>query len=202
MRIIHGTPYARTNYVIWAMKELGLDFEIKPVNPMTGETKSPEYLALNPNGLIPTLEEDGFLLWETTAINSYLAKKYGDGLLWSSDPQEEAQIMQWCVFGAIYVDHQAVNHILHKQALPEDMRDEKILALAKEELRPHLEVLNGHLSDKDYLVAGRFTIADLNLAAMLDYAVKSGYDFSGLGHVQRWLTDCLGRPVRVEMNKR
>lgn len=80
MRILHGAPYARTNYVIWTLKELGLEYENIPVNPMRGETKTPEYMALNPNGLIPTLEEDDLVLWESTAINFYLAKNYGDGL--------------------------------------------------------------------------------------------------------------------------
>jgi len=178
MRIIHGIPYARTNYVIWAMKELGLDYEINPVNPMVGETKMPEHLARNPNGLIPVLEEDGFLLWETMAINSYLAKKYGDGLLWASDPQQEAEIMQWCVFGAISIDGPAVNYILHKQALPEKMRSADSLRLAQETLEPHLKVLDDYLAGREYFVGGRFTIADLNLSAMLDYLIQSSFDLS------------------------
>ena len=104
MRIIHGAPSGRANYVIWAMKEMGLDFEINPVNPFKGETKKPEYLALNPLGQVPTLEEDGFILWESMAINFYLAKNYGaknngGSLLWSDDPREEAEITQWSLFG-------------------------------------------------------------------------------------------------------
>lgn len=199
MRIIHGVPYARTNYVIWAMKELGLDYEINPVNPANGETKRPEYLALNPNGLIPALEEDGFVLWESMAINSYLAKNNGDGLLWATDPHEEAEIIQWCAFGAINLDKPAVNYILHKQALPEDMRDAASLLIAQEALDPLLKVLDDHLAGKKYLVANRFTIADLNLSAMLDYPRKSGYDLSEYTALQSWLARCLERPARVEM---
>lgn len=200
MRIIHGVPYARTNYIIWAMEELGLEYEINPVNPMKGETKMPEHLARNPNGLIPVLEEDGFFLWETMAINTYLAKKYGDGLLWATDPQEEAHIMQWCVFGAISIDKPAVNYILHKQALPEEMRDADSLRQAQEMLEPHLTILNDHFGDKDYLVGGRFTIADLNLSAMLDYLRKARFDLSAYGNLQSWMARCLERPVRIEMS--
>lgn len=200
MRIIHGAPYTRVNYVIWAMKELGLDYEINPVNPMMGETKKPEHLALNPNGLIPVLEEDGFVLWESMAINSYLAKNNGDGLLWATDPREEAEIMQWCIFGAASIDKPAVNYILHKQALPEEMRDAASLSSAQEALVPLLKVLDDHLAGKEYLVGGRFTIADLNLSAMLDYPRKSGFDLSEYNALQSWLARCLERPARVEMS--
>jgi len=199
MRIIHGTPYARTNYVIWAMKELGLDYENKPVNPMVGDTKKPEYLALNPNGLIPTLEEDGFIIWESMAINYYLARNYGDNLLWSADPKEEASIMQWSSFGFINIDKPAVNYILHKQAFPEAMRDPVQLKAAAEALVNHLKVIEGHLADKTYLVGERFTIADLNLSAILDYPRKSGYDLSDYPKLQGWLGRCLERPMRVQM---
>ena len=199
MRIIHGVPYARTNYIIWAMKELELEFEVNPVNPMMGETKMPEHLARNPNGLIPVLEEDGFFLWETMAINSYLAKTYGDGLLWASDPHEEAHIMQWCVFGAISIDKPAVNYILHKQALPEEMRDTDSLHQAVEMLEPHLKVLNDHFAGNEYFVGGRFTIADLNISAMLDYLIKSQFDLSEYTALQSWLDRCLERPARVQM---
>ncbi len=199
MRIIHGIPYTRVNYIIWAMKELGLDYEINPVNPMKGETKMPEHLARNPNGLIPVLEEDGFFLWESMAINSYLAKKYGDGLLWATDPHEEAEIMQWCVFGSVNIDKPAVNYILHKQALPEEMRDENSLRSAQEDLIPFLKVLDGHLAHKEYLVGGRFTIADLNLSAMLDYLLKSRFDLSEYKSLKPWLARCVERPARIEM---
>lgn len=202
MRIIHGFPHARTNYVIWAMEELGLKYEVNPVNPFVGETKKPEYLAINPNGLIPTLEEDGFILWETMAINSYLAKNHGDGLLWANNPQDEAMIMQWSFFGILNLDKAAVDCMLHKIALPKEMRDPDKLAAAQDGLVPHLKILDAHLEGREYLVGKGFTIADLNLAAMLDYALKAGFDFSQYDNLHPWLTRCLERPVRQKMNER
>lgn len=201
MRIIHGAPFARTNYIIWAMKEMGLTYELNPVNPFTGDNKKPEYLAINPNGLIPTLEEDGFILWESMAINFYLAKNYGDNILWSNDPKEEALIMQWSLFGILNLDKKAVDCMLHMVVLPKEMREPATLKAAQSDLIPHLKVLDDHLSGKEYLVAERFTIADLNVAAMLDYAVQSGYDFSSYDNLQPWLNRCLGRPIRVKMNE-
>ena len=200
MRVIHGAPTARTNYVIWAMKELGLDFENIPVNPFKGDNKKPEYLALNPTGLIPTLQEDDFILRESMAITYYLAKNFGNGLLWSPDPHEEAEIMQWTFFGILNLDKPAVNCILHGFAFPEEMRDPQVFADSRQALQAHLKILDQHLEGKDYLVGGRFTVADLNLAAMLDYARKARIDFTDFPHMQAWLMRCLERPARLEMN--
>ncbi len=202
MRIIHGTPYARTNYIIWAMEELGLKYDVNPVDPMKGETKMPEHLERNPNGLIPVLEKDGFFIWETAAINFYLAKNYGNGILWASDPHEEAKIMQWCVFGASSLDKPAVNYILHKQAFPEEMRDAECLKDAEVAVAVYAKILDDHLADKDYLVGGRFTIADLNLSAILDYPRKSGYVLSPYKNLTAWLSRCLERPTRIQMGQR
>ena len=199
MRIIHGMPYARTNYVIWAMEELGLEYDVNPVNPMKGEGKMPQHLARNPNGLIPVLEEDGFFIWESAAINFYLAKNYGDGILWAADPHEEAEIMQWGVFGVSSLDKPAVNYILHKQALPEEMRDEASLKDAGEGVAIYAKILDDYLADKDYLVGERFTIADINLSAILDYPRKSGYDLSPYKNLTAWLSRCLERPARIQM---
>jgi len=200
MRVIHGAPFARTNYIIWAMEEMGLDYENNPVNPLTGDTRMPGYLAINPNGLVPTLEEDGFTLWETMAINFYLAKNNGGHTLWSDDPQEEALIMQWSIFGIVNLDKLCIDSVLHQIVLPKAMRDPAKLKAAEEGLIPHLKVLDNTLSGNKYLVGARFTLADLNVSAMLEYAMKSGYDFSSYENLQPWLRRCLGRPIRVKMN--
>lgn len=202
MRIIHGVYYARPNYVIWAMKELGLEFENIPVNPMDGSAKKPEYLALNPAGLIPTYQEDDFILRETMAINYYLAKNHGDGLLWVSDPMDEALVMQWCFFGILYIDKPSVDYILYKIFLPEEMLDPEKVKASEEALLPQLKILNDHLAGRDYLAADKFTIADLNLSAMLEYARNAKFDFSAFGNVMAWMDRCLSRPMRLEMNKR
>lgn len=202
MRKIYGAPTARTNYCIWVMEELGLTYENIPVNPFSGETKTAEYKALNPNGLIPTLEEDGQILWESMAVNFYLAKTYGRGKLMPDDPWEEALVLQWSLFGIQNLDKLAVNCILHKIALPEEHRDEGILKSAEEGLVPHLQILNTHLSGRQYLVGEAFSLADLNLAAMLDYARKARVDFSPYPDLETWLGRCLDRPVRRAMGGR
>src|ERR1700710_2745880 len=81
--------------VMWAIGELGIPHERVDVGGTFGRTKEPFYLAMNPNSLVPTLEEDGFILWESNSIVRYLAAKYGAGTLEPTSPQERARASQW-----------------------------------------------------------------------------------------------------------
>jgi glutathione S-transferase len=76
---IYGVARSRAFRILWMAKELGLDYEHVKVDFATGETQQPGFLALNPNGHIPVIDDDGFILWESMTINLYLAKKYGAG---------------------------------------------------------------------------------------------------------------------------
>lgn len=199
MRKIYGAKQARANYVIWAAEELGLDYENIPVNPFDGSSKKPEYLAINPNGTIPTLDEDGFILWESMAINFYLARNYGDGILWSDDPHEEAMIFQWTFFVISEIEKHAVTLIIHKNILTEDQRSETVMAQCIETMTPKFKTLDDHLAGRDFLVGDRFSIADLNVAAILHYALRADYDFSAFKNLERWLNVQINRPARLKM---
>src|SRR6266550_74239 len=83
----------------WMTKELGLDYEHVKVDFASGETREPGFLALNPNGHVPVIDDDGFILWELMAINLYLAKKYGAGGLYPSRIEDEARAWQWSFWG-------------------------------------------------------------------------------------------------------
>ena len=78
---IYGVPLSRAYRALWMANELGLDYENVPIHFADGSAKTPEYLAVNPNGRIPAIDDNGFKLWESMAINLYLAKKHGSGLL-------------------------------------------------------------------------------------------------------------------------
>src|SRR6185437_3394897 len=79
---IYGVARSRTFRTLWMAKELGLDYEHVKIDFATGDTRTPAHLALNPNGHVPVIDDDGFVLWESMAINLYLAKKYGAGTLY------------------------------------------------------------------------------------------------------------------------
>src|SRR6201989_2346707 len=104
-------------------KELGLDYEHIKVDFATGETRRPEHLALNPNGHVPVIDDDGFIIWESMAIKLYLAKKYGAGELYPSSLQDEARAWQWSFWGMTEVERPLLTALMNRAVLPEDKRD-------------------------------------------------------------------------------
>ena len=95
VKIWGGTTSVNVQKVMWAIGELGRPHERIDVGGSFGKNKKPAYLAMNPNGLVPTLEEEGFFLWESNSIVRYLAAKYGPGKLEPSDLHERARASSW-----------------------------------------------------------------------------------------------------------
>jgi glutathione S-transferase len=90
-------PLSRAYRALWMANELGLDYENVPINVADGSAKTPKYLAVNPNGRIPAIDDNGFKLWESMAINLYLAKKHG--VLLPKTMEGAAEAIQWSFFG-------------------------------------------------------------------------------------------------------
>src|SRR5919201_5878051 len=123
---IYGVARSRAARVLWMAKELGLDYEHVKVDFATGETRTPAHLALNPNGHIPVIEDDGFVLWESMAINLYLAKKYSLGRLYPTGLQDEARAWQWSFWGMTEVERPVLTALFNRALYPEDKRDAKL----------------------------------------------------------------------------
>ena len=189
---LYGTPISRALRSIWAAEEVGVDYEFVSTSYM-GESKTPEYRAINPNGRIPALVDGDLVLFESMAINLYLAKTYG-GKLYPSDPHDEARAIQWTIWGMTELEPHLIPMVLHKVLFPEDQRDPAVVSNAEAAIERPLGVLDAHVSDREHLLGGDFTIADLNLAGALTTAHFSGFDFSKFENVARWFSRCTGRP--------
>ena len=189
---LYGTPASRAMRSIWAAEEVGVDYELIPTSYLE-ESKTPEYLAINPNGRIPALVDGDLELFESMAINLYLAKTYG-GKLYPSDPHDEARAIQWTIWGMTELEPQLIPMVLHKVLLPEGQRDPAVVSNAEAAIERPLGVLDAHVSDREYLLGGDFTIADLNLAGALTTAHFASFDISKFENVARWMSRCTGRP--------
>jgi glutathione S-transferase len=189
---LYGTPGSRALRSIWAAEEVGVDYELIPTSFLE-ESKTSEYLAINPNGRIPALVDGDLVLFESMAINLYLAKTYG-GKLYPSNAQDEARALQWTIWGMTELEPHLIPMVLHKMFLPEDQRDPAVVSKAEAEVERPLAVLDAHLSDREYLLGGDFTIADLNLAGALSTANFVSFDFSKFENASRWMSRCAGRP--------
>ena len=192
---IYGVARSRTFRTLWMAKELGLDYEHLKVDFATGETRAPAHLALNPNGHIPVIDDDGFVLWESMAINLYLAKKYGAGKLYPARLEDEARAWQWSFWGMTEVERPVLTALFNRAILPEEKRDVAAADAAEKQLAQPLGVLEGALSRTANLLGADFTVADLNVASILSWARPAQVDMSHFAKTAEWLKNCAERPA-------
>jgi glutathione S-transferase len=207
---IYGVLRSRASRNVWLAKELGLPYELIPViqahrlaDPSSAEaplnTSSPAFHAINPNGLIPCVEDDGLVLNESLAVNLYLAKKYA-GPLAPGNLREDGSMMMWSLWAATECEPHTIQIIYHRVDRPEHERDPAIVDTAIAALKRPFGVLDEALrAGGGYLVGQRFTVADLNVAEVLRYAQPAPETFAEHPHVQAWIERCQARPAFQEM---
>ena len=190
---IYGIPQSRAARCVWMVRELGVPHEVVSVHYRVAR-ETPELLRLNPNGRIPAMDDNGFALFESMAINLYLAKKYGSGsALVPRSLEEEALVTQWSFWVVAEMEKPLVMLVVN--AIGYRVVDEEALAKARSDLDRPLRVLDGDLSTRPWLLGDRFTVADLNVASVLDWQRTTKLDLSPYPHVADWLSRCLGRPA-------
>jgi glutathione S-transferase len=192
MLIIHGSARSRGLRTLWMTFELGIPYEHDDLLPRSPGTKTPEFLALNPNARVPVIEDDGFVLYESMAINFYLAKKHKSPL-YPSDPKQEALALQWSFWETDRLDRQLVNYVNHTTALPAAERDKSVADAAWAEVVPAMDALNGVLAKTQWLAGADFSLADLNVAGALYRGLSM--DLSRWPGVGDWLARCWDRPA-------
>lgn len=205
MLTIYGVYRSRASRNIWLAEELGIPFKQVPViqhyrTVPAGmlHTQSPEFLKVNPNGLIPSIDDDGLVLHESLAINLYLARKHG-GPLAGATVAEEGQIAMWSLWAATGVEPHAINVLYHRMGNPTGPKDPNIADAAVEALKGPFAVLDKALAKNGWLVGGRFTVADLNAAEIVRYALPAPELFEAAPRVKAWLARCQARPAFMKM---
>lgn len=193
---VYGTSMSRAARSLWAVEELGIPYEhvARPV----ADTKNPDHLKLNPNGHIPVIDDEGTVLWESMAINLYLAEKYGKSPLWPAAVGDHGRAYQWSFFAMTEVEPPLMT-LLHNRMAPAEQRDEAAGKKANEAIKAPLSVLDAHLKGRDYILGKDFTIADLNVASVLSFAMFVRLDLSPYPLAQAWLQKCLGRPANQKV---
>lgn len=189
---LYGISGSRALRSIWMMEEIGVDYEHVPTN-FSGDSKSEEYLAINPNGRIPALVDDDLVLFESMAINLHLAKKYG-GSLYPGDVNDQARATQWSVWGISEIEPLQMQIVIQKLFTPEDRQDASVIDQAGKGLQRPLKVLDGALSGRPYLLGDEFTVADLNVAAVMLLMKMVEFDYTEHSNVMRWADSCYSRP--------
>ena len=192
MLTLYGSARSRAVRVLWMLGELNLKYEHKDWLPRSPETKTPEYLALNANARVPTIDDDGFILSESMAINAYLAKKHKSPL-YPADPKNEALVMQWSLWETDRLDRQIVNYCRHTADLPEAERKAAVAEESWKEIVPAFDALEKALAKSEWLAGPQFSVADLNVAAALFRALT--LDLKKWPKLDAWLHKCWNRPA-------
>ena len=193
---LYGSSMSRAGRSLWALEEAGVKFEQVTV----GETRKPEFLRINPNGHVPALDDNGTIIWESMAINLYVAEKYGKAPLWPSSVEGHGACYQWSLWSMTEVETPMIDIFQHRIMLAADKRDEKVALAGIEKLKAPLKVLDDHLQKSEYLLGKEFTIADLNVASVLSIAQYIQLDLSPTPTAQKWLQKCLGRPANQRVS--
>ena len=188
---LYGLAQSRASRCLWALEEAGLAYDHVPTH-MRDDTKTPEFLAINPNGRVPALVDGDVTLCESLAINSYVVKKAG-GDLAPNGPAEDALQMQWSLWAMTEVEKPLLSALFHTLGIMGREKDPKTVAENLAELDRPWKVLDQALGQSDWLMGGRFTIADLNVASVMSWAKTARLDLSAYPNIVRWLDACLGR---------
>ncbi|MEL0082687.1 MAG: glutathione S-transferase family protein [Gammaproteobacteria bacterium] len=199
MLTLYGQVMSRAQRTLWLLEELEVPFEHEKVNQNAGETRTTEFMKLNPNGHVPVLKDGDLVLWETIAINWHIAAKHGAGSLWPSDQNQQSQIMQWSLWMTTELENLLVDYLRHAIVYPEDKRNPALAEAAKNQYPVPMKVLDDSLQGRDYLVGDSFTLADLNVASMLGLVdVYKQFDNSEFPTAVAWLEKMLARPARAK----
>jgi glutathione S-transferase len=193
---LYGVARSRALRCLWMLEELGVPYENVKVSFADGGTRKPEFLRVNPNGHIPALDDDGVVLFESLAINLYLARKYDQGKgLWPATVADEGRLFQWSIWAMTELEEPLLTGLMHKVILPEAQRDAAKAADANERAKKPLGILDAALAGRDHLLGSTFTAADLNVAGVMSFARLAKVDLAATPNVKAWLERCWARPA-------
>lgn len=191
---IYGVPRSRAFRCIWAAEDAGLPYESIPV-PFGPELQATGFVALNPNAKVPALEDGPLVLFESLAINLHMAAKAGAPLMPAGD--DASRVLQWTLWAATEIEPNIMQWAYNAFMRPPGQRDPALAEAGGAAVRQRLEVLEGHLATRPFLLGPAFTIADCNLAGVLYGSWFNGFDFSAAPRVRAWLETCLNRPAAL-----
>ena len=210
MLTLYGVARSRATRPLWLLYEIGMDFTHVPViqsyrlpDPAATDapinTASPAFLAVNPRGQVPAMEDDGLVLTESLAICLHIARRHG-GDLGPQDWREEALAANWALFAATAVESTATGILYTFMDGQQDTPEGKAkMAAAVDGLQRPIGRIEAHLATRDWLMGERFTVADLMLAECLRYGALHAPLLAPFPATAAWLARCQARPGYQKM---
>ena len=191
---LYGSAQSRAARCLWMLEELEQAYEHLDLEDLDAAATLQTVTRVNPIGKVPALEDGEVKLFESMAINLYLAAKYG-GALWPSDVGEQGRATAWSIWGMTEMEPPLAQLFLERVIRKEDQRDEQNEARALDTLKRPLNALEQHLDGLQFLLGERFSVADLNLASVLTLINRANYDLRDYPYVKHWRLTCYDRPA-------
>ncbi len=207
---IYGIGTSRASRPFWAALELGIPFEHVHQSYKDGASRTPEFLAINPNGHIPAMvderPEGRVTVWESMACALYIARVHGraDGQsITPATAREEAEALRWSFWTVTELEADALTVLMHRMAMPEAQRKPELAEKAEARLKVPLAVLEKHLQEQQargepFIAAKRFTVADLCVASVAAWVRPAAAVLAAYPITQEWLQRCLERPAQKQ----
>ena len=167
---LYGTPPTRALRVSWLLNELGLEYEMVPVDLLGGEHREHDFLTLNPAAKVPVLVDGDLVITESAAIQLYLAEKNPEADYIPTTVEGRAQMYRWIFFLVTEIEQPLWRIARHTFIYPENQRLPQDIDLARQEGIEMVAVLERHMKDREFLVGDRLSVADFTAAYTLDWA--------------------------------
>ena len=179
--------------VVWAADELGIAYERIEAGGTFGKVTTPEYQAMNPNSLVPVIEDDGFVLWESNAIVRYLAALHGEGTLSPTNRRMRADADRWMDWQTTTFNPAIGPAFWQLIRTAPEKRDATVVETARASAENYLAVLDAHLASRDFVAGSAFTMGDIPLGCSVDRWMKLPLARESHPHVERWVQALRGR---------
>lgn len=194
MITIYGSPRSSAGRCIWALEEAGVDFTQKDVDMKNKEHKSQDFLKINPMGKVPAMVDGDITLFESMAINYYIADTYKKELL-GTTAFEKGLSQQWSFWATSELQPPIIEIFIQKVFMPEDKRDNSVIEKNIKKLPDLLAVLNNSLAERKYLSGNEFTIGDINTASVVTICPMIGINLEEYPNINSWLGTISDRPA-------
>ena len=193
--IFYYTAMSTATLTEIALAELDVPCEKVKLDSQKGDTKKPDFLKLNPNGRVPVIVHDGTPIWESSAIAMYLGEVFGvDKKLYPAPGPKRGEAMMWIAWTNVTLGD-AVSRFTRNSMdwYPAEQKNAKAAEVAKSDIAQCLQILDGALQGKEYLV-GQYTLADTHLHAFTDWLRHMNFDFTPYSAIEAWSRKCSARP--------
>jgi glutathione S-transferase len=178
---------------LWAAEELGLKYERIDAGMQFGVTKTPEYRRMNPNSLVPTIDDDGFVLWESHTIVRYFAAKHGAGTLWPTDLRVRADAERWMDWAFTFQN--AMRDVFWGLIrTPPEKRDMTAIEAGAKRSAELIQVLEQFLEGRPFVAGARFTMGDIPLGCEVQRYMRVPIERPRSPNVEAWFERLRARP--------